>query len=50
VRSMKGFRNILAHEYGAIDNAIVFKIATTRFEDIEIFRNEIIDALEEHKM
>jgi uncharacterized protein YutE (UPF0331/DUF86 family) len=49
VRSMKGFRNILVHEYGAIDNAIVFKMATTRFEDIEIFRNEVIHALEKHK-
>lgn len=49
MRSMKGFRNILVHEYGAIDNAIVFKMATTRFEDIEIFRNEVIHALEKHK-
>lgn len=27
MRSMKGFRNILVHEYGGIDNAIVYKMA-----------------------
>lgn len=45
LRSMKGFRNILVHEYGGLDNAIVFKTAATRIHDLEVFKSEMIRAL-----
>lgn len=49
MRSMKGFRNILVHEYGGIDNAIVYKMATSRVQDIESFTREIIQTLRKHE-
>lgn len=47
LRAMKGFRNILVHEYGGIDNAIVYKAATTQVQDFEAFRSEMAHALRE---
>ena len=46
LKSMKGFRNILVHEYGGIDDALVYKFATTRMRDFETFRAETIKALQ----
>lgn len=46
---MRGFRNILAHEYGAVDDAVVYKIATTRVDDLFAFKQEVIDALRKHE-
>ena len=37
VRAMKGFRNILVHEYGGIDDVLVFKAAKNRPKDFEAF-------------
>jgi uncharacterized protein YutE (UPF0331/DUF86 family) len=45
LRSMKGFRNILVHEYGDIDNALVFKAATARVQDFLAFKAEVLDLL-----
>ncbi len=42
VKSMKGFHNILVHEYGGIDNAIVFKTSTVRMADFGTFRQDIL--------
>ncbi len=42
---MRGFRNILVHEYGVIDERIVFAAATSRFEDFSRFREQILAAL-----
>jgi len=47
LKTMKGFRNILVHEYGGIDNAIVYKIASNRVDDFEVFKVEVIRALRE---
>lgn len=47
LRAMKGFRNILVHEYGGIDNAIVYKAATTQVQDFEAFGSEMAHALRE---
>jgi len=46
LRTMKGFRNILVHEYGGIDNALVFKAATTRIQDFEAFKGEVLQILQ----
>lgn len=48
LRSMKGFRNILVHEYGGIDNSIVFTMATRGLRDFEVFKNEMLQALQRH--
>ena len=45
LKSMKGFRNIIVHDYAGIDNAIVYEIATTRLTDFERFIREILNAL-----
>ncbi|MFZ5998592.1 MAG: type VII toxin-antitoxin system HepT family RNase toxin [Nitrospirota bacterium] len=49
LRSMKGFRNILVHDYAGIDNAIAYEIATTRLTDFELFIKEILCALKKKK-
>lgn len=48
LRTMKGFQNILVHEYGRIDNALVFAMATRRRQDFEGFKTEILRALSKH--
>jgi uncharacterized protein YutE (UPF0331/DUF86 family) len=45
LRTMKGFRNILVHEYVGIDNAIVYKVLTTRLEDFGAFKSESAQVL-----
>lgn len=45
LKEMKGFRNILVHEYGHVDDAIVYQVATTELGDFTDFKNEILEAL-----
>ncbi len=45
VRSMKGFRNILVHDYAGTDTAIIHQIATERLMDFERFIKEVLGAL-----
>jgi len=42
---LTGFRNILVHEYGKIDRKKVYQYLTERLEDIENFREEILEYL-----
>lgn len=42
---MKGFRNILVHEYGKVDDDLVFLFLTRRTADFLVFRKEILEAL-----
>jgi uncharacterized protein YutE (UPF0331/DUF86 family) len=44
-RRMRRFRNILVHEYGGIDHAIVFRLARTAGQDLSRFRAATLDAL-----
>ena len=46
LRAIRRFRNILVHEYGAINNHIVFTVATQKWQDIEAFTREVLRALE----
>ncbi len=46
LKSMKGFRNILVHEYGKIDDDLVFSFLTTRLDDFRTFRAEIVASLQ----
>lgn len=45
LRAMRGFRNILVHEYGGVDNAIVFQRATSGVRDFTVFREAILQVL-----
>lgn len=49
LKSIKGFRNILVHEYGRLDDAIIYKMATSRLGDIEAFKQAVIQALREDR-
>jgi uncharacterized protein YutE (UPF0331/DUF86 family) len=45
VQTMKGFRNILVHEYGHVDDMIVYQAATTELGDFTDFKTGIVAAL-----
>jgi uncharacterized protein YutE (UPF0331/DUF86 family) len=45
LRSMRRFRNILVHEYGGIDDQIVFGLAARMREDVETLITEVTRAL-----
>jgi uncharacterized protein YutE (UPF0331/DUF86 family) len=46
LRRMKGFRNILVHEYGRIDDRIVYEVLQHRLDDFDAFKREILQALQ----
>ncbi len=39
---MKGLRNILVHEYGRVNDALVFETIQTRLDDFVTFKREIL--------
>jgi len=41
VKAMKGFRNIVVHRYGAIDDALAFAILKEHIGDFFLFRKEV---------
>lgn len=45
LKRMKGFRNILVHEYGAVDDEIVYEMACSGAPDFGRFKSEILSAL-----
>lgn len=45
LREMRGLRNILVHEYGAIDDQIVFRALTSRLADFEAFKKQVLQGL-----
>lgn len=45
LKRMRGFRNILVHEYGRIDDRIVYDLLKNHMEDFDSIRKEIIAAL-----
>ena len=47
LRRMKGLRNLLIHEYGRINDKIVFETISQRFGDFESFKREILAFLRE---
>ncbi len=42
LRRMKGLRNLLVHEYGRVNDEIVFETVRGRLGDFDAFRNEIV--------
>jgi len=45
LRKMKAFRNILVHEYGRIDDQLVYEVLQERLCDFETFKREITEAI-----
>ncbi len=45
LKEMRGFRNILVHEYATIDDELVFDVVKKRLSDFEKFRKEILKYL-----
>lgn len=45
LKEMKGFRNILVHEYAVVDDELVFKMAKTGPQDFKKFKKEVLEAL-----
>lgn len=45
LKGMKGFRNILVHEYGRIDDRMVYELLRTKLNDFESFKQEILQSL-----
>lgn len=46
LRSMKGFRNLVVHRYGTIDDALAFSILRQNVGDFSLFREEILHYLD----
>lgn len=40
--NMKGFRNILVHKYGTIQDELVFELLSEKLEDFDKFKKEIL--------
>ena len=45
LKKMKGFRNILVHEYGEVDDMIVYEVLQNNLNDFEAFKQEILQAI-----
>jgi uncharacterized protein YutE (UPF0331/DUF86 family) len=45
LRRMKAFRNILVHEYGRIDDQIVYELLQNKLDDFATFKREILEAI-----
>ena len=42
LRRMKGLRNLLVHEYGRVNDRIVFEVVSQRLGDFEAFKREVL--------
>ena len=47
LREMRGFRNILVHEYVQVDDRLVYEAAKTRLEDFTLFKREALAYLKQ---
>lgn len=45
LKTMKGFRNILIHEYATVDDQLVYEALTKHLEDFRKFKGEILRAI-----
>lgn len=45
LKRMKGFRNILVHQYGEVDDRLVYAVATSNLSDFATFRAAVLEAL-----
>lgn len=45
IRGMKGFRNILVHRYGKLEDKLAYKIIVENLSDFQIVENQIMTVL-----
>ncbi len=45
LRRMRGFRNILVHEYASVDDELVFNYVKTQLSDFEDFKTTVLKVL-----
>jgi uncharacterized protein YutE (UPF0331/DUF86 family) len=45
LKGMRGFRNILVHEYAAVDDELVFEAIRERLDDFKKFKKEVLNFL-----
>ncbi len=45
IRGMKGFRNILVHRYGKLDDKLAYKIIVENLSDFQLLENQIMTVL-----
>jgi len=45
LKKMKGFRNILVHEYGEVDDIIVYEVPQNNLNDFDAFKQGILQAI-----
>jgi len=45
LKKMRGFRNILVHEYGHVNDVIVYEILQNNLNDFEAFKQEILQSI-----
>jgi uncharacterized protein YutE (UPF0331/DUF86 family) len=45
LRRMKGLRNLLVHEYGRVDDRLVFETVQARLGDFDAFKGEVLGFL-----
>lgn len=45
LKRMKGFRNIIVHEYGRIDDRLVYDVLKNNIEDFDVIRKKIVAAV-----
>ena len=45
IRAMKGFRNILVHKYGKIEDELAFEILQNNLPDFQLFKEEVFKFL-----
>ncbi len=48
LKEMRGFRNILVHEYAAVDDELVFEILQTRISDFENLIKAILEFIKNY--
>ena len=41
IKDMKGFRNILVHKYGRLDDRLVYRFLTEDIDDFTRFRDQV---------
>ena len=46
LREMKGFRNILVHEYTHVDDELVYEAVKSRLRDFDAFKKKVLQFME----
>jgi len=48
IKGMRGFRNIVVHRYGTIDDALAFRLLKENIEDFSLFTGDVEKILERY--